>query len=490
MFLSDARPLNRYAASFVLGALMPLAFSPFNQAWLAPLLLAGWLAILMRGRAIGVGYAFGLGWFGMGAWWLAPTLHTFGHLPWLLAAFCVLLVGGVMAALPAFLAWLCWRTAGRTAWVLLAFPAATVVEEWVRGHLFTGLPWTALGDLVLDTPAVGWGAWFGVYGVAALPALAAATLVLLAMRNWRPAAAGLVTIVLLGWLAPLPYAAGGDTYRATLVQGNIPQNLKWDSAFVDITMRRYAALSASAPHSDVIIWPEATIPFFLAREPGWNRWLNKQIAVWHTPLLFGGLRLTGDGTAQNGLFADDPVETGRGGKRQFAGKQHLVPFGEYVPAWIPFLHTLVPEIANFQPAHDSGVVTVRGHRYGSLICYESLFPEQSRSRVRQGAQVLVNITNDAWYGKTPAAWQDFEAARMRAVETGRYVLRAANTGITAVIGPDGRVLASLPWWTQGALTAPYHLSDQQTPYVRWGDWPLLTSLIMLVIALAGRRRDD
>jgi len=484
MTFPSLRHFSRYTTAFGLGALMPFAFSPFDQTWLAPLLLAGWLKLLMRGRAISAGYAFGLGWFGLGAWWLAPTLHQFGHLPWIAAAFCVLLVGAVMAALPALLAWLCWRTAGRSAWILLAFPAATVLEEWLRGHLFTGLPWTALGNLLLDTPAVGWAAWFGVYGAAALPALIAATLVLLSMRRWRPAAAGLTISLLLVLLAPAPFSATGDSYSATLVQGNIPQDKKWDSAFVDETMQRYAALSATAADSsDIIIWPEAAIPFFLERAPGWNSWLDAQVESWQTPLLFGGLKLTGSSTAQNGLLAADPGL----GTRQFAGKQHLVPFGEYVPSWIPFLHTLVPEIADFRPADDSGVITVRGHRYGALICYESLFPEQARSRAVNGAQVLVNITNDAWYGTSPAAWQHMQAARMRAVENGRYLLRAANTGITAVIAPDGRITASLPWWTTDTLTASYQLSDQQTPYMRWGDWPLLASLLMLATALVRSR---
>jgi len=152
------------------------------------------------------------------------------------------------------------------------------------------------------------------------------------------------------------------------------------------------------------------------------------------------------------------------------------------------LHTLVPEIANFKPAIDGGVVQVRGISYGSLICYESLFPEEARHRVRNGAQVLVNITNDAWYGTTPAAWQHFQAARMRAVETGRYVLRAANTGITAIIQPDGTVADTVPWWTQTVLLGSYQLSDQQTPYVRWGDWPLLICFIMFMIPLFKRER--
>lgn len=471
--------------SFLCGAMMPFAFSPYDQVWLAIPALSGWLWLIRQGKPLQTGFAFGLGWFGFGAWWLAPTLHTFGHLPWVVAAFCVLLVGAVMALLPMLWAWLTWKLAGKTAWLLLVFPSAAIAEEWLRGHIFTGLPWTALGNLLLDTPAIGWASWFGVYALALLPALIAASFVLLFSSVHKIAgAAGIAVAVLLSVLSPLPETGQGKQYMAALVQANIPQDKKWDAGFLNTTMQRYASLSTSvAANVDIIIWPEAAIPFFLERAPDWAAWLNERVEGWQTPLLYGGLKLTGNQTAQNGLFTLDPKLDTSLADRPFAGKHHLVPFGEYVPSWIPFLHTLVPEIASFKPARDAGVVHVRGISYGSLICYESLFPEEARHRVLNGAQVLVNITNDAWYGTTPAAWQHFQAARMRAVETGRYVLRAANTGITAIIQPDGKVAEKVPWWTQTTLLGHYQLSDKQTPYVRWGDWPLLSCFIMFMIPL-------
>jgi len=466
-----------------LGAIMPFTFSPYDQNWLAIPVLAFWLWLTLRGSSFWIGYGFGFGWFGFGAWWLAPTLHTFGHLPWVVAGFCVMLVGAVMALLPAIWAWLTVRVAGQTGWLLFSFPLAAVATEWLRGHIFTGLPWTALGNLTLNTPAIGWAAWFGVYAMALLPALAAVSLILLlrqGSRGWG--GLGLLATTLLVVLAPSPEQGEGVRYQATLVQANIPQDRKWDAAFVNETMFRYAALSSPA-ESDIIIWPEAAVPFFLSRTPGWDAWLGDQVATWQRPLLFGGLKLTGNNTANNGLFVHDAKVP----DREFAGKQHLVPFGEYVPSWIPFLHALVPEIADFRPAEDDGVVKARSLHYGALICYESLFPEQARSRVKHGAQVLVNVTNDAWYGTTPAAWQHFQAARMRAVETGRYVLRAANTGVTAIIQPDGKVISSLPWWTQAALKGEFQVSDSHTRYVQWGDWPLLVCLFLLVIPLLRER---
>jgi len=485
-------------AALMLGALMPFTFSPFDQAWFVIPALTGWLYLIRQGSAFLTGFFFGLGWFAFGAWWVAPTLHIYGHLPWIAAAFCVLLLGLVLALFPALWAWLTWRLAGKSAWILLVFPSIAVFEEWLRGTILTGLPWTALGNVLLDSPAIGWASWFGVYGLSLLPALLAASLLLLFSQHKRIGGGGLLLTIVLFACAPAPSTADGESHRVALVQGNIPQDQKWDAAFLDSTMHRYAALSAQAaagsdpgsnPSSDpktaidVIIWPEAAIPFFLERAPSWNTWLNEQVEEWQTPLLYGGLKLIGDHNskraAQNGLFAYDPAVQ----QRDFSGKHHLVPFGEYVPSWIPFLHTLVPEIADFKPATDAGVVALRGITYGALICYESLFPEEARGRVLGGAQVLVNVTNDAWYGHTPAAWQHFQAARMRAVESGRYVLRAANTGVTAIIQPDGQIAEQLDWWVPGVLTGSFSTSKTITPYVRWGDWPLLLLFMLLLFPL-------
>ncbi len=480
--------------ALILGALMPFTFSPFDYAWLAIPALTGWLWLIQRGYPVLTGFAFGLGWFALGAWWVAPTLHIYGHLPWLVAAICVLLLGSVLALFPALWAWLTWRFTKKSYWLLLVFPAAAVIEEWLRGNMLTGLPWTALGNLLLDTPAIGWASWFGVYGLALLPALLAASLVLLISgpsgfhQNRRTGAIGVAITLLLFICAPAPATPEGSTHRVALVQGNIPQDQKWDASFVNETMQRYASLSSQvAEDVDIIIWPEAAVPFFLERSPSWSQWLNEKIQSWHTPLLYGGLKLTGKRSAQNGLFAHDPALS----EQSFAGKHHLVPFGEYIPAWIPFLHTLVPEIADFKAAEDRGLVQARGMTYGSLICYESLFPEEARARVLAGAQILVNVTNDAWYGETPAAWQHFQAARMRAVETGRYVLRAANTGVTAIIQPNGEVASRIPWWTPTVLKGSFVSSNLLTPYVRWGDWPLLIMLILLAMPLIlGRIREE
>lgn len=487
--LAETSPfiLLRLLVAFACGAAMPFAYAPYDLKWLAILAMTGWMLLLLPGRHFATGFAFGLGWFGLGAWWLAPTLHTFGPLPWFWAGLAVACMGAVLALFPALLAWSAGLlSSGERSRMLLLLPLLAVGEEWLRGHLFTGLPWTPPGSLLLDTPAIGWAAVVGVYGASLLPVgLAAAMAALLAGIGQRQSLAALTLLLLAGFFAPQAYQAEGALHRVALVQGNIPQLLKWDAAFLDNTMQRYAALSAEAAgRSDVIIWPEAAVPLFLEQSPEWSLWLHEHMQAWDRTLMFGGLKMAADGMgAHNGLFLYTPGSD----VLSFVGKKHLVPFGEYVPSWIPFLHRLVPGIADFYPTADAGVLQPDGGRYGSLICYEAIFPEEGRARAQMAA-VLVNVTNDAWYGTTPATWQDLQAARMRAVETGRYLLRAANTGITAIVAPDGRIVNSMPWFETGLVYGEYRDSTASTPYLRNGDMPLLYLLIAVLLIVMFPRR--
>jgi len=466
------------APAFVFGACMPFAFSPYEYKWLAIVALAGWLYLLWRGPAWWAGYAFGLGWFGVGAWWLAPTFHTYGPVAWPLAIAAVLLVGAVLALFPALVAWATRGLCRREQELLLVFPCVFVLEEWLRGWLLTGLPWTSPGNLLLDTPAVGWAAYAGVYGMAALPAAMAVSVFLLSRRSARAfGAAGAAVCVAAMFLAPSPFKADGRVAVAALVQANIAQDVKWDASFLLETMRRYQRASAAAS-ADVLVWPEAAVPMFLSMAPDWDRWLISQVRDWKTPLIFGGIQREPDSrAAHNGIFLERPGDS----KRQFVAKQHLVPFGEYVPSWLPFIRSLAPGIGDWQPSFDAGILYDGERRYGSLVCYEAIFPEIAAARVRAGAEVLVNVTNDAWYGESPAAWQHLQSARVRAVETGRFILRAANTGITAIIAPDGRITQSAPWFGESAVQGAFTTSSAVTPFVRWGNAILLVFVLPLAM---------
>ncbi len=449
---------------------MPYAFSPQNWWWLGIALPAIVLWLARQSRPFVHGWCFGMGWFGVGAWWLIPTFATYGGLPWPVGVLVIALIGGVMGVFPALWMGLSVRFSSSPATLLWLFPLTVAGLEWLRGHLFTGLPWTAFGNLLLDTPAVTWLSVAGVYGGAILPALCVVALALLP-RHPRLSAAGLGCVALLATLAPEPPTDDGPVMHAALVQGNIPQDRKWDADFLQETLNRYLRLSGQlAAQVDVIVWPESAVPFFPSQLPAADDWLRQRMQAWQRPVLYGGDRLRGDHQAESGMYAF------ANGQRQFVGKHHLVPFGEYVPSWLPFVHTLIPAIADFQPAQDRGVLNAAGHAFGILICYESIFPEEARHRVQHGAEVLIVASNDAWYGTSPAVWQHTQAARARAVETGRDVLRVGNTGITVAITPDGRLQKTLPWWQQGALRATFHPRQQRTWYSRFGDTPLLLLL--------------
>jgi len=467
-------PAARLLLVFALGALMPLGFSPYHLVAL-PIVA---LAILMRlGQAqpVRMGYVFGLGWFVTGAWWLAPTVHIYGGLPWYAAALVVCLVGAILAIFPALWMGLSHGLMRRLAYpsaVLLVYPMMIMPVAWLRGHIFTGLPWESLGNLVVDTPALGWLSVVGVYGAACLPVAAASCLWALSCQAHRRAgiAATLIWLLVLG-ATPNITMPQSPIVHAALVQPNIAQEHKWDANFLASTMHTLTQLSSTqAKQADMIVWPEAAVPFYFENNPIWNSWLQQQMASWHTPVVFGGIKYFPDSkTSQNGLYLFTPSD----GFSGFVGKHHLVPFGEYVPSWLPWVHTLVPDIGDFREARDAGVLQLGQHIVGSLICYESIFPEEARARVKAGAQVLVVVTNDAWYGTSPAAWQHLQAARVRAVEEGRFVLRAGNTGVTAVIAPNGRVVQSIPWWTASVLLGKYQWMYRHTLYQKWGDMGIL-----------------
>ncbi len=464
-------------AAFALGSLMPWAFSPTDLKILALLALGAWALLLIRRVSpFRLGWFFGLGWFGTGAWWLADTFETYGHVPVMLAWLCVMLTGAVLALFPAVWAWASVRASRDSMEFSLVFPLFGVCEEWLRGHLFTGLPWTALGNLLLDTPAAGWLSVLGVYGACVLLLGLCGAGALFPEKRL----AGLLMAAFwtgLALLSPSPALPDGPIKKAALIQPDIAQDQKWDARTISFQMSRLFELSRHAMPADTIIWPEASVPFFWERSQAWRQRLHALASAVNGDLLIGGVRRIDDGSraVQNGLFL-----LGQEATPAFVAKHHLVPFGEYVPSWLPWMRKLVPDIGDFMPGSDDGLLKGRHGRYGVLICYESIFPEEARQRVRAGADVLVVVTNDAWYGTSPAAWQHFQASRARAIETGRFILRAANTGISAIIAPDGHVRSTMPWWTSGFVQGTYRSSDISTYYVRYGD-----AWILLMLAAGG-----
>ncbi len=474
-----------FAAAFAAGVLMPFAFAPYGHRLLGVAALAAFAALAFRApeRRAAIGFGFGCGWFVVGAWWLAPVFHTFGNLPWPLAWLAEAAIGLVLGLHGALWAWL---VPARGRWRALGFVGAGMLVEYLRGHWFSGLPWTAIGTLVLDTPAQGWLAVFGVYGAALWPLVLAAGIAELAVSaRTRPFFGAILVLAALitAPLAPTPALVAGKPMRALLVQPNIAEEEKWTRQGLAKALARLERLSARKK-ADLVLWPEAALPFALEDAPWAPAWLARIVQRAKAPLAFGALRHRKDGKLQNGLQLW--TEQGDAG---FAGKRKLVPFGEYVPFWgRGWMRRLVPAIGDFAPAKDARPLVLGPLRIGALICYESIFPEEARARVQAGANVLVVVTNDAWYGRAPAAWQHWEAARARAVETGRWVLHATNTGITGAIRPDGSIAARLAWWSARARSVSFAPMRGTTPYLVMGDAPALGFAAGLLVAAWWRRR--
>jgi len=465
--------------SLACGSLLPFAFAPFNYKALALIGLVGFLYLLLQQpkHPIKMGWIFGFGWFGFGGYWLADTIQTYGHLPYAVGLLVVAGLGILLASFMAFWAWSLTKLRCKPVHLLWFFPATGVLEEWLRSFVFTGLPWTAMGNLLVETPAASWLSVIGGYGCAFLLLFIVAGLTLLFEANTRKFGVTALTLAaLLIVFAPTIAIPETPSQEVALIQPNVPQDQKWDAAFLQDIMFRMVLLSKQAGDVDLIIWPEAAVPMYLSKAPAWDMWLKENFSVWQTTVAFGGIKLTENGKSQSGLFLEAPEQI-----RSFVGKHHLVPFGEYVPSWLPWLSKIIPDIGDFEQASDNGLLVSGQQNIGAVICYESLFPDETRARVAAGADVLAVVTNDAWYGKSPAAWQHFQASQARAIETGRYVLRAANTGITAIISPNGNIQATMPWWEPGFVRGRYQPLTHITPYQQWGNYPLLGLIFLSML---------
>ncbi|MDZ7751532.1 MAG: apolipoprotein N-acyltransferase [Gammaproteobacteria bacterium] len=486
----DARALAWDAGVVAAGAAGPLAFSPF-ELWpaavlsLAVLFLA-WLPAT-PGRAARRGWLYGAGMLGTGVFWIHESFQ-FQHVALPLAVVLTGLLVMAMALYPALTGWLVTRLpAGAAVRLLVLFPVAWTLQEWLRSWLFTGFPWLMAGYAQVDGPFRGLAPVTGVLGVTALTALAAGALAALVARPRRPAAplAVLGAIALAGWLAHgVPWTTPtGDTLRVALVQGNVPQDQKWLPERRRPTMDHYLNATRAHGDADLIIWPETAIPALYHEVRPFLAGLEEQAKERGQALILGIPYLdAGSGLLHNSVVTLAPGE-------RLYHKRHLVPFGEFVP-WRdvlePPMRALNLPLPTFRPGpQDQAPARVAGHAVAVSVCYEGAFGELARRDLPR-AELLVNLTNDAWFGRSIGPPQHFQMARMRALESGRPLLRATNTGITAIIGPRGEIRARIPQFQTAVLRGQVQPMAGATPYVRWGQWPVV-ALALIVLVMAGWR---
>ncbi len=522
-----SRPFYADGLALLAGALMVLAYAPFALrplAIIAPaLLFALWATAGNAAQAGRRGLAFGLGQFGLGISWVYLSIHDHGGAPVLLAALITLALVGYLALFPALLGrWLLmampnfrqWRLMAMPnfrQWLLMAMPnprqwlrghrplgrhtgfllfavaPGWVIAEWLRGWLFTGFPWLLLGHSQVDTWLGGYAPLVGEFGVGLVVAWLAALLAAAYLgppRHW-PILIALASLLLLAglWLGQIPWTRPqGEPLQAALVQGNLPQAQKWDPAYRDDFAARYRDLTLDHLGADLILWPESALPvLYHEADAGFFLPLAATVGAAGGHLLTGVLVYD---VRRQALY-NSLLVPGAGPKGRY-DKRHLVPFGEYVPFGL--LDTLGQFLTvtafNASPGHGRNLLMVDDLAIAASVCFEVAFGTALHAAFPE-AVLLVNISNDAWFGRSIGPHQHLEIARMRALETGRPLLRATNNGITAHIDVDGTIAARLPQFTTAVLSTQVQPHTGQTPYVRFGNLPVLLLLFGLGLGWKG-----
>jgi apolipoprotein N-acyltransferase len=459
------------------GALVVLGFAPFG--W-HPLVLLGLAGLLMSLQGASPrtgfwrGWLFGIGLLGFGVFWIRISLNEFGNMDAWVAHLLTALFVTVLALYYGLLGWLLRRLDRGPPWIVpvLLFPALYILVEWLRGWLFTGFPWLSLGYTQIDGPLSGYAPLAGVYGVGLLVTLSAG--LLWGLLRWSRRGRMLAAVVLImiwgggvglqqiRWTEP-----SGPTFRAAVVQASIPQSIKWDPDLLVTTMETYWDLTERNLDAAVVVWPETAIPDFLhevreifvdpvahrAREEGTEIVMGIPVMEQDTGRYFNALLSVG---SREDLYA----------------KRHLVPFGEFLPfkAWLgPLVDLFEVPMSDFsRGSADRPLLAVGDRVAGVSICYEDVFPSEV-SQALPDAEFLINVSNDAWFGDSLAPHQHLEMARMRALENERFLLRATNTGISAIIDERGRLLGTVQSFVRGDFGAEVQPRAGSTPFVRVGN---------------------
>ena len=494
-------------AALLLGVATVAGFAPFGFSELPVLTLAA-LFLLWRQSASPriagwIGFAFGAGLFGVGASWVYIALALFGGMQGVLAGLATLAFCAYLALLAALAGWASARLAPKSSNArLVAAAACWTLAEWLRSWLFSGFPWLSVGYAEVQTPLGGYAPLGGVFlvslavaGSAALVACGATYL--RSGLGWRAAlaAAALASLWLAGFaLRAIEWSRPeGAPVTVSLIQGNIPEDVKFETAYRDETLSTYAELVARAK-GRLIVLPESALPMFADEVP----------AEYVAKLRSAAQERGGD--LLLGLFFFEPRQPGEDEDHYFNSvvsvgtattqrysKRHLVPFGETIPlkplfGWFIRRVLSIPLADQTPGSADQAPLNVAGQRVAVNICYEDAFGSELLHALPE-ATLLVNFTNDAWYGRSLAAEQHEQIAAMRALETSRPMLRATNTGITSIIDHRGTELSRLPWFTRGVLEGAIAGRSGATPYVRFADFPAVVLALLLGAAayLASRK---
>jgi len=479
------------------GLLLTAAFPNLQLSWLA---WFGVVPLLAAIRDCGVKKSFKLG-FSAGLihyltliYWLAYTMRTYGYLPWPVCVAVLIFFSAVLALFSGVFTAIVSLLRLKPARALIMIPLVWVSLEYLRSFIFTGFPWEFIGHSqysalhIIQISDI-----LGVYGISYLIVFVNTVIFFLILgrtkHDWqgvtitrRFAAVSIAAAIFLSGVvwsygqwrlnAIDRLAKAAPQVRSVVVQGNIEQSVKWNPAFQLATADKYLRLSRSAGNQnpDLIIWPETALPFYYNHNAALTTKVRKGIRDMGTYFLFGSPsfeRKPGRIDYYNSAYLIDP----EGKPLGKYNKAHLVPFGEYVPfkRWLPFLGKIVAQVGDFSRGKIGATIPWKNHKLGILICYEGIFPYLARTMVKNGASLLIIITNDAWYGRSSAPYQHLSLAVFRAVENRRALIRSANTGISGFIDPAGRILAETPLFQEATIFEHVPVLTEQTFYTRFGD---------------------
>ena len=507
-------PSFDYALASASGVLLALSFPKFGHpavGWIAltPLLVA--LCAKPRAASPGLRSSFALGlttgvvYFTGTLYWITRVMAMYGSLQWWVAVLINALLIAYLSLFPAIFALIVRRIVvvhGSAA--LMAAPLVWITTELGRTYVLTGFPWVLLGYSQAPVlPIAQFASLFGVYGVSLLVAAVSAALAIAAVGR-RLLPLGIVLAVVVGvamWgsrrVARSEWTQTGDPVHVGLIQGNVDQGEKWDPARASAIFQDYLRMTreAIAEGAQFVLWPESSTPFFFEEDRPGAEMVRATARNARITILLGSDQIDWrmEGASRiadkyyNSAFVVRPDGTTAGSYR----KMHLVPFGEYVPLkeLLFFAGPLVEAVGPFSAGGDPTLLPVNGHPISVAICYEVVYPNLIRQFVVRGSELLTTITNDAWFGNTSAPYQHFAQASMRAIEEGRYLVRSANTGISGIVDPYGRVLARSRIFEPAVLVGDARFLRDSTFYVRHGDIVAYASAVMtlVLVVYSGRR---
>ena len=483
-----------YNLALVAGVLLvlcqpPVSLSPLAFFALIPLLYALNAGSLRQGFVSGAitGIASNLGLI----YWVIVAVHKYGGINIYLSFLILMLFVCYLALYTAFFAFsVSYLTRRLYIPFYLSAPPLWVLFEYARGSLLTGFPWSYLCHSQYNVlPFIQVVSITGAYFISFL--IVAMNAILFTILTKKRVSFVYLAVISLLFASSFAYGImrlrtqDPETLKATIIQGNITQDVKWDEAFKINTVRTYYRGTAEAGvGSDLIVWPETAMPFIFDQEHYMDGYVRSLPALTGAHLLFGTISRDGDGKLRNSVYVlgKDGMEEGR------YSKGHLVPFGEYTPlrAYLPFLENMSVQIGEFFPGTSHAPIRTGIGNVGVLVCYEGIFPYITRETVRSGAEVLVNVTNDAWYDYTSAPYQHLAFYVYRAIESDRYVLRAANTGISAIIDTRGHIRGKTRLFKPATVTGGFALKQNMTFYVRHGDYFVLLLFLFLAGIVAAR----